>query len=240
MSSAINHQPFADTHKAQEKFVALQPVKSPSIYPLNPDAPTFNPVTMTCTAYEDTQELDYQRDSFLATSIANAMDRNRLPVPTPKPFSGDPMEYISFKRSFKTLIEKKAISAEETIYYLQQYPQGDAKQAVARCFKNPIITKHGKHWRNVSATPSEFRNHSEGSLKIGPSWTSKTAHVTDHIRQYYTENLKLAHQLSSPRQATKLKPNRRPMHWALVQDHRIQQTLFQYGSPQRKIPKLKS
>ena len=147
MNSAINHQPFADTHKAQEQFVALQPVKSPSIYPLNPDAPAFNPTTTTRTAYQDTQ--DHQRDSFLATSIANAMDRNRLPVPTPKPFSGDPMEYISFKRSFKTLIEKKAISAEEKIYYLQQYLQGDAKQAVARCFYGTQESDYHQAWQTL-------------------------------------------------------------------------------------------
>ena len=80
INSAINHQPFADTHKTQKQFVALQQVTSLPIYPLNPDAPAFNPATTTRTAYQDTQ--DHQRDSFLATSIANAMDRNRLPVPT--------------------------------------------------------------------------------------------------------------------------------------------------------------
>ena len=147
INSAINHQPFANPHKTQEQFVGLQPVKSPSIYPLNPDAPTFNPATTTRTAYQDTQ--DHQRDSFLATSIANAMDRNRLPVPTPKPFSGDPMEYISFKRSFKTLIEEKAISAEEKIYYLQQYLQGDAKQAVAGCFYGTQESDYHQAWQTL-------------------------------------------------------------------------------------------
>ena len=120
---------------------------SPSIYPLNPDAPTFNPATTTRTAYQDTQ--DHQRDSFLATSIANAMDRNRLPEPTPKPFSGDPMEYISFKRSFKTLTEKKAISAEEKIYYLQQYLQGDTKQAVAGCFYGTQESDYHQAWQTL-------------------------------------------------------------------------------------------
>ena len=148
INSAINQQPFANTHKTQEQFVALQPVMSPSIYPLNPDAPAFDPATTTRTAYQDTQ--DHQRDSFLATSIANAMDRNRLPVPTPKPFSGDPMEYISFKRSFKTLIEKRAISAEEKIYYLQQYLQGDAKQAVAGCFYGTQESDYHQAWQTLS------------------------------------------------------------------------------------------
>ena len=147
INSAINHQPFADTHKTQEQFVAPQPVMSPSIYPLNPDAPAFDPATTTRTAYQYTQ--DRQRDSFLATSIANAMDRNRLPVPTPKPFSGDPMEYISFKRSFKTLIEKKAISAEEKICYLQQYLQGDAKQAVAGCFYGTQESDYHQAWQTL-------------------------------------------------------------------------------------------
>jgi len=44
------------------------------------------------------------------------------------------MDFIGFKRSFKTLIENKGVSAEEKIYYLQQYVAGDAKDAIAGCF----------------------------------------------------------------------------------------------------------
>ena len=73
-------------------------------------------------------------ESLLAQALADAMDKNRLPVPTPKVFSGNPMEFVGFKRSFKTLIENKGISAEEKIYYLQQYVAGDAKDAIAGCF----------------------------------------------------------------------------------------------------------
>ena len=44
------------------------------------------------------------------------------------------MEYVGFRQSFKTLIENKGTSAEEKIYYLQQYVAGDAKEAIAGCF----------------------------------------------------------------------------------------------------------
>lgn len=44
------------------------------------------------------------------------------------------MDFVGFKRGFKTLIENKGITAEERIYYLQQYVLGDAKEAIAGCF----------------------------------------------------------------------------------------------------------
>ena len=90
---------------------------------------------------------EQQRDLSLAQAIAHAMDRNRLPIPTPKPFSGDPIEYSNFKRSFKTLVENKAVTAEEKIYYLEQYLCGDAKRSVAGCFYGTEETDYQQAWR---------------------------------------------------------------------------------------------
>lgn len=85
-------------------------------------------------------------ESSLAQALASAMDRNRLPVPTPKVFSGNPMDFVSFKRSFATLIENKGISAEEKIYYLQQYVSGEAKESIAGCFYGRSESDYQRAW----------------------------------------------------------------------------------------------
>jgi hypothetical protein len=63
------------------------------------------------------------------------MDRNRFPIPTPKPFPGNPTAYTSFRRSFKTLVESKGMTPDEMMYYLEQYLIGDACEAVAGCLR---------------------------------------------------------------------------------------------------------
>jgi len=88
-------------------------------------------------------------ESLVAQALADAIDKNRLPVPTPKVFSGDPMEFVGFKRSFKTLIENKGISAEERIYYLQQYVSGDAKNAIAGCFYGTNESDYQHAWETL-------------------------------------------------------------------------------------------
>ena len=88
-------------------------------------------------------------DSSLAQALANAMDRNRLPVPTPKVFSGNPLEFVNFKTSFKALIENKGISAEERIYYLRQYVSGEAKESIAGCFYGTQEADYKRAWETL-------------------------------------------------------------------------------------------
>ena len=59
------------------------------------------------------------------------------------------MEFTSFKRSFKTLVENKSVSAEEKIYYLQQYLVGEAKEAVAGCFYGTEEEDYVKAWTTL-------------------------------------------------------------------------------------------
>ena len=51
----------------------------------------------------------------------------------PEVFGGDPLQFLSQKNSFKTLIDCRAIPQEERIYYLRKYVSGDAKQCID-CF----------------------------------------------------------------------------------------------------------
>ena len=59
---------------------------------------------------------------------------SRLPPPEPSVFSGDPLEYPSWKSAFHTLIESRAILPGERIYYLKRYLSGAAKETVEGYF----------------------------------------------------------------------------------------------------------
>ena len=77
------------------------------------------------------------------------MDRSRLPYTTPIVFSGNPIDFVSFKKGLKTLIEEKGITAEEKIYYLQQYVTEPAKNAIEGCFYGRTEADYTRAWENT-------------------------------------------------------------------------------------------
>ena len=124
-----SQQPFLDSH--------------PVVLDVN--APAFAPHTVLPPTRPDPAA---SGDAVnIARALADALDKGRLPVPTPKIFAGDPMEFVGFKRSFKTLIENKGISAEEKIYYLQQYVTGEARDAIAGCFYGTNEADYQHAWK---------------------------------------------------------------------------------------------
>ena len=68
--------------------------------------------------------------SVIAATFAASVEKSRLPVPTPQIFDGDPLKFLTFKKSFEALIENKGVSSKDKIYYLQQYLTGRAKSIV--------------------------------------------------------------------------------------------------------------
>ncbi|XP_035525621.1 uncharacterized protein LOC118333908 [Morone saxatilis] len=66
----------------------------------------------------------------LVKVLAGALNGNRIPVPEPSVFSGDPLQYNDWKISFETLIGQKNIQDKEKIYYLRRYVSGQAKKAL--------------------------------------------------------------------------------------------------------------
>lgn len=70
----------------------------------------------------------------LAEAIASSLSLNRLPVPEPTVFAGDPLKFVDFKMSFLTLIGRKPIPASEKMLYLKGYLVGEARKAVEGFF----------------------------------------------------------------------------------------------------------
>ena len=66
----------------------------------------------------------------LARVIAEQCNMMKLPPPEPSVFSGNPLEYNMWKRSFELLIENKDLRSSEKLYYLQKYLSGPAKECV--------------------------------------------------------------------------------------------------------------
>ncbi|KAJ8009571.1 hypothetical protein DPEC_G00090260 [Dallia pectoralis] len=72
---------------------------------LNPDAASFQP--------QDAPEVKMTQESVsLAQAIASSLSINRLPVPEPTTFSGNPLQFVDWKMSFMALIDRKPLPSK--------------------------------------------------------------------------------------------------------------------------------
>ena len=69
-----------------------------------------------------------------AKSLADQVNLSRLPPPEPNIFSGDPIQYPSWKAAFNTLIDQRNIPPGERIYYLKRYLCGSVGQVIENNF----------------------------------------------------------------------------------------------------------
>ncbi|GAA6087283.1 uncharacterized protein LOC111189704 [Tachysurus ichikawai] len=80
-----------------------------------------------------------------ASEHSSALNVNRIPVPEPSVFSGDPLKY-DWKLSFETLIDQKNIQEKEKIYYLRRYVSGQAKKELEGYFLLGTESAYGAAW----------------------------------------------------------------------------------------------
>ena len=66
----------------------------------------------------------------LIGTLTSQLTLSRLPSPEPSVFTGDPMSYIGWKKSFEVLISSRSVPEAERIHYLKRYLGGDAKSCV--------------------------------------------------------------------------------------------------------------
>ncbi|XP_028314916.1 uncharacterized protein LOC114470784 [Gouania willdenowi] len=72
--------------------------------------------------------------SQLAKAIQDSIAVNRIPVPVPIVFSGDPIAYIEWKASFISLIDCKSISPADKLHLLKRYITGPALKCLDGTF----------------------------------------------------------------------------------------------------------
>ena len=67
----------------------------------------------------------------LADLLAQRQDRDSLPRPEPEVFSGHPLDFPTWKKSFETFIERKTKDPYEQLYYLGKYTSGESKEDIS-------------------------------------------------------------------------------------------------------------
>ncbi len=75
---------------------------------------------------------------------------NRLPMPEPTVFSGEPIHFIEWKSSFMSLIDQKGISAADKLYYLKKYISGPARKCLEGTFFRNDEEAYQDAWKKLN------------------------------------------------------------------------------------------
>lgn len=108
---------------------------------INPNAASFRPQQA---AHEVTMT---QESVSLAQAIASSLSLNRLPVPEPTTFSGNPLQFTDWKMSFIALIDRKPLPTSEKMFYLKNYLAGEARKAVEGFFYRDSENAYNGAWK---------------------------------------------------------------------------------------------
>lgn len=76
------------------------------------------------------QTTSHEATNDLVKMLAEAITANRIPIPEPAVFFGDPLQYTDWKMSFHSLIDRKNLPAQEKLFFLRKYVGGVAKRAI--------------------------------------------------------------------------------------------------------------
>ncbi|KAJ8012428.1 hypothetical protein DPEC_G00042670 [Dallia pectoralis] len=75
---------------------------------------------------------------------------NRLPVPEPYVFNGDPIQFIEWKSAFTSLIDQRVITPAEKLYYLKKYVGGPARQVLEGTFYRNDNEAYQDAWNKLN------------------------------------------------------------------------------------------
>ena len=132
-------QPDATVYVPDSNPVPTPPPNAPPSRPqLQPDAtvyvPDSNPVPTSPQPNSTPPTANIpseQATQLLAISkLLEVQNQNRLPIPEPVVFNGDPLHYPTWVKAFETLIEGRAVNAAEKLHFLGKYVSGEAKEVV--------------------------------------------------------------------------------------------------------------
>ena len=92
----------------------------------------------------------HQDISSLTQVLQGSIALNRLPVPEPFVFSGDPIRFIEWKAAFTSLVDQRAITPAEKLYYLKKYVGGPARQALDGTFYRNDNEAYRDAWNKLN------------------------------------------------------------------------------------------
>ncbi|KAL7831306.1 hypothetical protein SRHO_G00308090 [Serrasalmus rhombeus] len=88
--------------------------------------------------------------SGLAQAVQDSIALNRFPVPEPKVFNGSPIEFIEWKASFMSLIDRKGISTADKLHYLKRYVTGSAHKCLEGTFYRNDEEAYSDAWNKLN------------------------------------------------------------------------------------------
>ncbi|XP_067279675.1 uncharacterized protein [Pseudorasbora parva] len=86
----------------------------------------------------------------LAQAVQDSIAINRLPIPEPTVFNGDAIQFVDWKASFMSLIDRKGISAAEKLYYLKKYVSGSAHKYLEGTFYRNDEEAYKDAWNKLN------------------------------------------------------------------------------------------
>ena len=126
----------------------------------------------------------------LTKTLADQVSLNRLPIPEPSVFQGDPLQYQSWKFAFKTLIDSRNIPPCERVHYLRRYSGDFVKQIVESCLLVPSDRSYedarnllDERFGDPFVIASAFRDRLEAWPKIQSKDSSGLRKFSDFLKQ---------------------------------------------------------
>ncbi|XP_051803238.1 uncharacterized protein LOC127533647 [Acanthochromis polyacanthus] len=105
----------------------------------------------TCQNKIDEQTNVNSSEASLVQALHDTMVLTRLPAPEPQVFSGDPLKFLEWSTSFKTLIERHCTNPAERLFYLQRYISGEAQSVVEGSFFRKDDEAYSQAWEALNA-----------------------------------------------------------------------------------------
>ena len=88
--------------------------------------------------------------SYLAQAVQDSIALNRLPMPETSLFTGDPIQFIEWKASFTSLIDKKNIASADKLHYLKKYVAGPARKTLDGIFYRNDDEAYNDAWNRLN------------------------------------------------------------------------------------------
>ena len=102
--------------------------------------------------------------------LLEIQNQNRLPLPEPGIFTGDPLKYPVWVKAFETLIESRAINSAEKLHFLGKYVSGEAKSVVEGFMLLDGDDAYEKAKKQLSKTTRWYRSYLDGQPSDGEDW----------------------------------------------------------------------
>ncbi|XDV25278.1 hypothetical protein PO909_029222 [Leuciscus waleckii] len=147
------------------------------------------PQSLRMTSIPQAMTTSNESTSELIKVLAGPLSANRIPVPEPSVFSGDPLQYNDWKLSFETLINQKNLQDKEKIYYLRRYVSGQAKKALNGYFLLGTESAYVAAWEileerygNPFTIAKAYRDKLQAWPKMGSKDSLELREFSDFLR----------------------------------------------------------